>query len=237
MANVKNKKKKAEKGNELLESPEVLAERLGKTEEFLEQNRKIVIAIIGILAVLTSAIFLYRYYITNQNDQAQVDMFQAVYYFEADSTQRALMGDGNNFGFLDIIENYGMTKTANLAHFYAGASYLKMGEYESAIEYLKGYSSDDIAIQSRAYSLIGDAYSELNDFSQAAEYYERAANHKPNEFLSPMYLIKAAVAYERLDDFESAMDSYNTIIEKYPDSNEYNNARKHKARLEILASK
>ena len=139
MSKVKNKKKKAEKGNELLENPEVLAEQLSKTEAFLEQNRKIVIAVIGTLAVLASAVFLYRYYIANQDNQAQIDMFQAVYYFEADSVQKALMGDGNNYGFLDIIENYGMTETANLAHYYAGACYLQMGEYENAIENL----SDD----------------------------------------------------------------------------------------------
>ena len=84
MAKVKHKKKKGEKGSDLLENPAVLAEKLTKTEQFLEQNRKIVIAVIGGLAVIVSAYFLYRYYVSNQNDQAQIDMFQAVYYFEAD---------------------------------------------------------------------------------------------------------------------------------------------------------
>ncbi len=237
MARVKNKKKKADKGNELLESPEMLAEKLSKTEEFLEQNRKIVIAVIGTLAVAASAIFLYRYYISNQNQQAQEDIYQAVYYFEADSLQRALMGDGNNYGFIDIIENYGMTETANLAHYYAGASYLKLGEYDNAIEHLRSFSANDIAVQSRAYALIGDAYMELNNYSEAAVFYEKAANYKPNQFLSPIYLIKAAIAYERLTDYSAAARCYSIILDKYPESSEVNNARKHKARLEILASK
>jgi len=237
MAKVKHKKKKVNKGNDLLENPEVLAEKLSKTEHFLEQNRKIVIAVIGGLAVIVSAFFLFRYYLANQNIQAQVDMFQAVYYFEADSIQKALQGDGNNYGFLDIIDNYGMTKTANLANYYVGACYLKLGNYQNAIDYLTDFSSDDLIVQSRAYALQGDAHMELGEYNKAARFYEQAANHKSNQYLSPLYLVKAAVAYEKLMDFEAAADCYSLIIDKYPDSNEFNNARKHKARLEGLASK
>ncbi len=236
MSKVKHKKKKGEKGSDLLENPAVLAEKLTRTEQFLEQNRKIVIAVIGGLAVIVSAFFLYRYYVSNQNNQAQIDMFQAVYYFEADSLQKALNGDGNNYGFLDIIDNYGITKTANLANYYAGVSYLKLGEFQKAIDYLSDFSSDDLVVQSRAYALIGDAYMELGDYHEAADYYEQAANHKPNQYLSPLYLIKAATAYEKLTDFQKAAECYGIIIDKYPESSEFNNSRKQKARLEGLAS-
>lgn len=230
-------KKKQDTKNDLLENPEALAEQLTKTEQFIEQNRKVVIAVIGILAVVTSAVFLVRYYISSQDQKAQVDMFQAVYYFEADSLNKALDGDGNNYGFLEIIDKYGFTETANLAEFYAGASYLKLGDFESAIDHLSEFSADDIAIQARAYSLIGDAYMELAEYRKGAEFYEKAASYKANEFLSPGYLVKAAVAYEKLMDFETASECYNQIIDKYPDSNEFQNARKHKARLDGLAAK
>lgn len=237
MAKVKYKKKKAEKGNELLESPEALAEKLTKTEQYLERNKKYVLITIGTLAVVISAIFLGRYYINNQNNQAQIDMFQAVYYFESDSLDLALNGDGNNYGFLDIIDNYRFTKAAKLANFYVGASYLKKGEFEKVIDYLSDFSADDIVVQARAYALIGDAYMELNDFRTASDYYTRAADYKPNEYLSPIYLVKAANAFERLMEYESASDCYATIIDEYPESSEYQNARKHKARLDGLASK
>ena len=238
MAKTKYRKKKdIKKGNELLESPEALAEQLTKTEQYLEKNKKFVLIAIGSLALVISVFFLGRYYIKNQNNQAQIDMFQAVYYFESDSLDLALNGDGNNYGFLDIIDNYGFTKTANLANYYVGASYLKKGEFENAIEYLSEFSGDDLIVQARAYALIGDAYMELNDYPTAAEFYSKAAEYKPNEFLSPLYLVKAANAYEKLMDFESASDCFETIIKEYPESSEYQNARKHKARLDGLASK
>ena len=237
MAKTKYKKKKAAKSNELLESPEALAATLSKTEQYLEKNKKAVIIALGSIAVIVSGFFLGRYYLNNQNYQAQADMFQAVYYFESDSLDLALNGDGNNYGFLDIIDNYGLTKAADLANFYVGAIYLKEGEFEKAIDYFSDFSGDDIVIQARCYSLIGDAYMELNDFRNASEYYTRAADYKPNEYMSPIYLVKAAEAYERLMDFESASDCYGTIIKEYPESSEYQNARKHKARLDALASK
>jgi tetratricopeptide (TPR) repeat protein len=237
MAKTKYKKKKVAKSNELLESPEALAATLSKTEQYLEKNKKAVIIALGSIAVIVSGFFLGRYYLNNQNTQAQADMFQAVYYFESDSLDLALNGDGNNYGFLDIIDNYSLTKAADLANFYVGAIYLKEGEFEKAIDYFSDFSGDDIVIQARCYSLIGDAYMELNDFRNASEYYTRAANYKPNEYMSPIYLVKAAQAYERLMEYESASDCYGTIIKEYPESSEYQNARKHKARLDALASK
>ena len=164
-------------------------------------------------------------------------MFQAVFYYEADSLNKALNGDGNNFGFLDIIDNYSMTKAAQLAHFYSGAIYLKQGDYDDAIDHLTKFNAKDIAVQPRAYSLIGDAYMEKNDVTKAIEYYKKAAEYMPNEFLTPQYLEKEAVAYEKLLNYESASDCYNEIINKFYGSSEYQNAQKQKARLDALAKK
>ena len=116
-------KKKPEKGSELLESSEALAEQLTKGEQFLEKNRKYVFIFGGAIALVIIGIFLFNYYKSTQGEKAQVDMFQAQYYFEADSLDKALLGDGNNLGFLDIIDEYPMTKAANLANFYAGTIY------------------------------------------------------------------------------------------------------------------
>jgi len=91
MAKVKYKKKKTEKkSSEILESPEALAEQLSKTEQYLEKNRKFVLIALGTIAVIVSGFFLGRYYLNNQNNQAQIDMFQAIYYFESDSLDLAL---------------------------------------------------------------------------------------------------------------------------------------------------
>lgn len=232
----KNKKKK--KGAaDLLESSDVLREQFSKTEDYIEKHKSVVFSVIGVMVVIVIGYFLFRYYVHTQNNKAEADMFQAIFYYEADSLNKALNGDGNNYGFLDIIDNYSLTKAADLAHFYAGSIYLKQGDYDDAIDYLSKFKANDIAIQPRAYSLIGDAYMEKDEVNKAIEFYKKAAEYMPNEYLTPMYLEKEAVAYEKQANYESAADCYNEIITKFYGSSQYQNALKQKARLDALAKK
>jgi tetratricopeptide (TPR) repeat protein len=223
---------KKDESKDLLQNPEALAEKLEGAENWLEQNSKLVIGVVAVLLVAVAGYFGFMYYKSNQDAQAQREMFQAIYYFEADSLNLALNGDGNNLGFIDIIDEYKFSDAANLAHFYAGVSYLKQGNYEAARLYLQDFSSNDLLVQARAYSLIGDAYMEEENFEEAATYYDKAAAYKPNRFFTPTYLMKAALAYEKLNQAEKAKAAYDQIITKYWESSEYQNARKFKAKLE-----
>jgi tetratricopeptide (TPR) repeat protein len=235
MAN--NKNKKTDSTTDILESPDLLREQLTKTEQYFEQHKILAFSVLGAILLAIVAFFLFRYYIRSQDEKAQVDMFQAIYYYEADSLDKALTGDGNNYGFVDIIDNYSMTKSANVAHFYAGSIYMKKGNYDNAISEFSKFKSRDIAVQARALSLIGDAHMEKSEFGDAASFYMKAAGYKPNEFLTPQYLEKAAVAYEKLQNFEAASDCFNEIITKFRESGEFANAEKQKARLDGLAKK
>ncbi|MGK7395861.1 MAG: tetratricopeptide repeat protein [Candidatus Cyclobacteriaceae bacterium M3_2C_046] len=238
MANIKkSKKSQPQQGSELLEDPQAIAEKLSRTEEFIEKNRKWVFIVGGIIVVITAAFFFYRYYIDNRDELAQGEMFQAVYYFENDSLNLALNGDGNNYGFLEIIDDYPMTEAANLAQFYTGVSYLKLERFEEAIDYLKEFTSSDYVVKARALSLIGDAYMELESYQEAAEFYEDAADYKPNQYFTPQYLMKGALAYEMSGNLEEAQELYQTIVDEYIDSNLFQEAKKQLARLEALASR
>ncbi|GAB1446303.1 hypothetical protein MASR2M41_20710 [Flammeovirgaceae bacterium] len=223
---------KKEEKKDLLENPEVLAETVKGIEHWIEDNPKIVFGVLGVLLLLVGGFFGYRYYIGGQEKIAQKEMFQAVHYFEADSLNLALKGDGNNLGFEQIIEDYGMTDAANLANYYAGAISLKQGKFQLAIFYFEDFSSNDILIQPRAYSLMGDAYMELKDYESAAKYYNKASSYKPNKFFTPTYLMKEALAYEKLNKNDKAIAVYQKIIDAFWDSGEYQNARKFKAKLE-----
>ncbi len=229
----KTKQKKTDEGIEFIENPDAI---VSKTEEFFNnnKNKNIVFGVGGFIALLVAAFIFYKNYQNTQNQEAQEEMFQAVYYFEADSLGRALNGDGNNYGFLDIVDLYSGTEAANLANFYIGATYLRLTDYENAVRYLDRYSSNDILIQSRAYSLAGDAYMELEDFENAISKYKQAVGHKPNKEFTPTYLKKLAIAYEENGDLKNAAETYGKIVADYFDSPLYDEAKKHKARLEGL---
>lgn len=225
------KKVKEERGS-VVESAEVLQDKIIGAEAWVEQNPKIVVGIVAALVVAAGAYFGLSYWNDQRNLEGQREMWQAIRYFEADSLNLALNGDGNNLGLLAIIEDYRWTDAANLANFYAGVSYLKEGKFPLAIFHLEDFKSNDLLVQARAYSLIGDAYMEQDQFEKAATYYAKAAAYKPTKEFTPTYLMKAALAYEKSNNKAKAIESYTTVIEKFWDSAEVTMARRHKARLE-----
>ena len=227
----KQKNKKQSQGSDILENPEALATQISKSEEFISKHKSLV-TIVGIVIILVVVgIVGYRFYQNNQNQVAQSEMYQAIYYYEQDSLTLALRGDGNNLGFADIASEYGNTKAGNLANFYAGSIYLKQGKYDLALLFLEDFSADDLLYQARASSLIGDLYMEQSNFENAIKYYREAIDYKPSKYFTPIYLMKAALAYEKLNDPENAIKAYKEIITKYWESEEYQTARKHLARL------
>lgn len=219
-----------------LENPEVLVEKLSSFEYYLEKHTKEISIVVAALALVIGGFFGYKWYLSTENEEAQKQMFSAVYYFEADSLKKALNGDGGSIGLLSIAEDYGYTKAGKLAKFYIGAIYLKQGKYQDAIDNLKDFDSNDLLIGPRANCLIGDAYLELNDLENALEYYKKAALHAPNKFFSPRYLMKAALVQELMKNYPDAINTYDQVIQKYNDSQESGEAQKLKARLEQMIS-
>jgi len=231
---VKIKKHKGPINDSLLESHEAVANTLNSYELFYEKNKKIISIIFGFFILFISVFAIFNYYIFSQNKLAENDMFQAVYYFESDSLVKALNGDGNNYGFLEIIDQYSYTQAANLSNYYAGVSYLKLGNFENAISYLKSFDGNDKIIQARSYSLIGDAYIELEDYTNGIKFLKKATNYYPNQFFTPNYLLKLALVYEEMGELKEAYQCYIKIIDLYQDSAEYQMSLKNKSRLEGL---
>ena len=94
---------------------------------------------------------------------------------------KAIKGDGVNLGFEQVIEEYGFTKSANLAHYYLGVSYLKQGKFEDAIAQLEDFDSSDEILGPIAIGAIGDAQMELSKTDEAIDSYLKAANKKKNK--------------------------------------------------------
>lgn len=230
---------KKEQKPDALESAEVLQEKVVGIEHWIESNPKLVGGIIGAVLLVVGGFFGYRYYMDGQEEQAQKEMFQAIRYFEKyidplnDSIKFAVEGDGNNLGFRDIIEEFGGTPAASLANFYMGVITLNQGKFEAARLYLEDFSSDDLLVQARAYSLIGDTYMEQKDYANAASFYGKASAYKPNKEFTPLYMMKEALAYEKLKQNDKASAIYQKIIDSYGDSPEVQNAKKYQAVLGV----
>ncbi len=216
------KKQDADSGMEGVEGA------LTRTEQFIEDKQKWIVRVVtGVLAIVAIFIGLKRFYINPMEEEANGQMFVAEKYFEVDSFNLALHGDGNYSGFLQIIDDYGITKASNLAKYYAGISYLKTGQYEDAIEYLKKFKSNDKMVAPIATGAIGDAYVELGDTRQGLNHYLKAADLSDNKFTTPMYLMKAGVVYESLGEYTKALGLYEQIRRDYPEYSRSNNIEKY----------
>ena len=218
----------------LMEDPEAISERIEKAEEFLVKNRNLLGGIaVGILGVV-AAVFFYFNYTKTQNEEAQQEMFQAVYNFEADSLKKALQGGGSQ-GLEAIADEYAGTDAANQANFYIAVSKLKLGKFDEALEAIEKFSTKDPLLQARAYCIAGDIHMEKGNFEDAASNYQKAAAEGANKHFTPVYLMKLGLAQENLKKYTAAAETYGKVADKYFDTAEAADAKKYKARVEQLA--
>jgi TolA-binding protein len=225
--------KQEKTGAEIFESAEALQSTIGKAEGFFKSNQKILTYVGGGILAVIVGIIGYNFWNQSQDAEAQEALSNSVYAFETDSLKQALNGTGGNPGLLSVADDYGSTAAGNLASFYAGVALLKQGKFDDAIERLKSFSSNDLLVQARAYSLIGDAYMEKkNSVADAIEYYEKAVDYKPNMYFTPTYMMKLAAAYEVDKKNKEAIEVYTNLVNEYPNSLETANAKKFKAKLE-----
>ena len=204
-----------------------LDDTASKSEQWIEKNSKPLFYGLVIVIVLILGFLGYNKYVIEPQETAASNelSFPRKHFNEANTAagsdidsllQLSLDGVDNKFGFLDISTQYNGTKAANIANYYAGVSYLKMKEYQKAIEYLSKFNSDDELLGPTALGAIGDAFADIDQAEDALDYYEKAANKKDNEFTTPLFLFKAGRTAMDLGQFSKAEKMFAKIKENYP---------------------
>ena len=204
---------------------EVVTETVGKTEQFFENNKKLITWVLVALIVIVGGYFANKYLVAQPRaEKASAEMFAAIQNFGAEEWQVALDGDGNYAGFLEVIENYGSTPQGSLAAQYAGICYLKLGDKESALAYLQKYDATSGApaeiVNAQNLGLQADLIADGGDMAKAAALYRKAVKASENSLTAPYYLKKLGLAEEALGNkaaalaaFQKIADEYNTALE------------------------
>ncbi|MEM6628369.1 MAG: tetratricopeptide repeat protein [Bacteroidota bacterium] len=224
MAKAKRKQEVVEEVEEIEEEVEEIVEEieyestldliLGKYRNVLIGVGAFILAAVGVFAFLS-------YQRGVKGKEARSEMYKAVQYFEADSLQKALNGDGAYLGFLDIESEYSGTDEADLAKYYLGIINIRLNNLDEGIEYLEAFPKSDALLSVAAYTALGFAYEDTGDPQEAARNFERAASVvDENEFTTPKMWLEAGRNYEAAGMPDKAAALYTKIKEKYPNSTE-----------------
>ena len=204
---------------------EMLASAQTQGENFFEKNSKMVVVAIVVIFALAAAIFGYKKVIVEPRmTKAQEMLFEAQYQFESQNADFALAlnGNENTPGFAQVVEQYGNTPAGNLARMYAAACSLRLGEFDQAQSYINSFKNvkgvPGEIINAMAAGIKGDIAVEKGDNAGDAKLFEQAAKVSENDFTTPMYLRKAALAYKAMGDEAKAEELMKVINEQYPAS-------------------
>ena len=225
------RRKKQRKDDETLVD---LVEVKDSASDFLEDNQMTIIGVIAALILVVGGYIFYKQFVQEPKEKdAAAQIVQAQAMFEKDSFALALTNPGGGFlGFLDIIEEFGGTKVANTAQYYAGISYLHLGQYDAALDYLGAFDPEDTVLKYTKLGAMGDAHAEKNEFGEAISYYEQAAEAGDNEVMASYYLKKAGLLYEKQGQFADAKAAFMRIKNDFPNSQEGATIEKYIARVE-----
>lgn len=208
---------------------ENIGEALSRSEQFIENNQKTIMYSLGVIVLVVLTVLAYHnLYKKPKNEKAQAAIYKGEQYFQNEQDSLALFGNDNDYiGFEEVIKQFGGTKTADLAHAYAGISYSRLGNNEKALEHLKKFKGGDKLITPAVKGAIGDVYMNLGDTGKAADAFLGSAKSADDNMLSPIYYKKAGLAYLHNQNFDKAIEVFELLKEKYIDTQEGQEADKY----------
>lgn len=154
-------------------------------------------------------------------------------------TAMRLAGEANiayqraNFGeamqrYQALIDQHGGTQEASMATFFLGDIYLKMDDYQKAIESFQIYidkNRRDELMTTSALTGIAACYEQLDQYAQAGEFYMKSVEEFPDFFAAPEALMNAGRSYSSAGEVDRAKEAYQKLIDNYPESRYHDEAK------------
>jgi len=192
---------------------------LETVQVFYEKRKKTISTVTTAILVVVVGYFGYMKMYKEPNDEkAAAAMYWPSLYFQADSLNLALNGDGKNLGFSKLSSKYSGTPAGNIAHYYEGVCYLKMGDFPKAIKALESFDGKGTTLGHQAQGALGMAYMESGNSAKAIENFKKATENKEDGLVTPLYLYHLGLAYQAAGQANEAKEAFKRIKNEYPRS-------------------
>lgn len=167
--------------------------------------------IIVSLIALTVVYFSYRQFIWGPaNEKSNDGWWVALNYITKDSTDQAILV------LEPFVKNNDGKTGGEIAQYLLATQYMKKGKYSAALGMLEGVKLNDTYVSTMSIGLQGDCYSQMKKYNDALSFYTKASDQEDNEFTTPMYLFKAGLVAEKLNQKADAAVHYQRIKDDYP---------------------
>ncbi len=203
----------------VIAAQEIETDPLETVTDLYQKYQKPLSTVLTVIVVAVVGYFGYtKWYKGPNEEKANAAMAMPQLYFQADSMNMALNGDGKNPGFAKIEKKFDGTAAGNLAHYYAGVAYMKTGDFKKAITSLSAFDGKGTLLAYSAWGALGQAYMEDGNKAKAIEYFKKATENKDDALVTPLYLYHLGMALEANNNTDEAKKTYARIRDEYPRS-------------------
>ena len=173
------------------------------------------------MILLGVVLWFYSNNMRANDDRATSELAKVYTFYDNGQYQIAINGipEKNITGLQTIVDNYGSTKSGNLAKFYLANAYYNSQNYDKALQYFSDFGgSSNALIENSAIAGIGACYEAEGNFKKAAESYEKAALKNTDDPNAADNLVNAARNFGKSGDKERAVELLKKVKKDYPTS-------------------
>ncbi|MBQ4917409.1 MAG: tetratricopeptide repeat protein [Muribaculaceae bacterium] len=201
----------AKKENETRTSIDELNESLSGIEKKVEENKKMIVWVLGAIVAIAVIILGYVYLIQEPNfENAKTEIAQA-------DSKLALGQDSIALEAYKAVADSYSNDAANRAGLNAGIILFQQGKYEEAINYINKFDAEGVLVGPASQSLIGDCYVNLEKYDEAVKYFDKAISLAgDNDLYTPLFILKKATVLREQGKFAEEAKALEIIKNKYP---------------------
>jgi len=200
-----------------------------RVSEFVQLQKKFVVAGAGIVVVVALIIYFINYAIARKS-QESAELFGKAQLASAMGQSALAKSD-----YKSVLDQYGSTELAGRACFYYARTFYEENNCDSSLIYFEKYIEDfgkDNLLLRGAYLGAASCLEDRGDYARAGEYYFKAAVLADDEMFAPDYYMASGRAYVSAGAYSEAEKAYQIIVDKYNKSAAFAMARKKLAEVQ-----